>query len=111
MGPYIISKNLVHVLYSLYFLEVVHNEFDVVAVVDAHFDGSVEYTVVGLDGQTSDVDIHLRRDDTRHIDKDAHTVYALNADGSTKEELLVHVPLGIKNTIAIAGLKPVGNGT
>ena len=58
-----------------------------------------------------DVDIHLRRDDARHIHQDSNPVNALQTDGGVEEQLLVHVPLGIQDTIAEAGLQFVGYRT
>ena len=52
-----------------------------------------------------DVDIHLVGDNLRDVEQHAHTVDALDADGRIEEELFVHIPFGIEDTIAEAGFQ------
>ena len=52
-----------------------------------------------------DVDIHLVRDNLRDVKQHAHTIDTLNADGGIEEQLLVHIPFGIKDAIAETGLQ------
>ena len=72
---------------------------------NAQFDGAIEHSLLAIDGEAVDVDIHLGGDDARHVYQDAHTVDALNADGGVEEVALVHVPFGIEDAVAKAGFQ------
>ena len=78
---------------------------------NAHFDGSLEYTLFAGDENLVDVDIHLRRDDLRDVVKHTHTVDTADADSGIEVEFAVHVPLDVENAVAVAGLELGGYRT
>ena len=86
-------------------LQVLHDGADVVAVVNAHFDGTLEYTLFAGDENLVDVDIHLRRDNLRDVVKHTHTVDTADADSGIEVEFAVHVPLDVENAVTVTGLE------
>ena len=66
------------------------------------FDGSVEDTIVAANGKLVDVDAQLVADNLAHIEEHALAVDTLDFDGCIEEHLLVHIPLGIHDAVAIA---------
>lgn len=92
------------------FLEAFHDDVHFVAVVHTEFEGAFEDAVVGGDGDAVDVDAELVADDFGHIMEKALTVDTPDGNGGIEEEFFVHLPFGIKDAIAKAGLELGGNG-
>ncbi len=87
------------------FLELVHDDLHFFTVVDAEFDGAVEDALVAADGQLVDVDAELVADDLAYIEQHTLAVDTLDFDGRIEEQLLVHIPFGIYDAVAVAGLQ------
>ena len=77
----------------------------------AQFNATIEDAIFASDVDGMDIDIHLRGDDTADIHQHAYAVDTLKTDGSIEEQAFVHVPLGIKDAIAEAGLQLSSYGT
>ena len=70
-----------HLLYTIHFLEPVHDEFDITTVVDAKLYRAVEDALVGGDNDAVDVDVELVGDDLGHIEVHTLAVDPLDFDG------------------------------
>ena len=77
-GASAVSVDAHHLLYTIHFLEPVHDEFDITTVVDAKLYRIVEDALVGGDSDAVDVDVELVGDDLGHIEVHTLAVYALD---------------------------------
>ena len=82
----------------------------VVTVVDAKLEGAVEDAIVAGEEHFAHVDAELVGDDAGDIVDESAAVDAGEADGSIEKEAALHVPLHVKDTVAVAGLQLVGHG-
>ena len=78
---------------------------------DPNLDGTFEDALVSSKGNLMDIDVHLIGDDLRDIAQHTLSVDAIDLDGSIEEELLVHIPLGIKDTRTKTCLEFAGHRT
>ena len=85
---------------SSYLLEAVHNDFDIVSVVNSYFYGAFEDSFVTGDGQLMDVDIQLFWNPLRT--RRATFLYGRcrDLDGCIEEQNAVHFPFGIQYAVA-----------
>ena len=67
---------------------------------DAHFDGAVEDVLVAGNGEAADVDVELSTDEIAQIVNHALAIDAAYFNGGIEEQLLVHLPFGIEDSIA-----------
>ena len=74
-------------------------------------DRAVKDAILGGEGKTADINAELVANDTRHLVDKTAAVDASEPDSGIEEEAFVHVPLHIKNAVAIAGFQPVGHRT
>ena len=72
---------------------------------DAELDGTIKDSIVAADGELMDVDVQLVANHFAHVQKHALAVDALDFDGGIEELLLVHVPLGVYDAVAVAGFQ------
>ena len=100
MGLY----DALYILQTIYFHELVHDDLYILTVMNLDLYGAVEYAIVTADGELVDIDIKLGTDYFAYIQQHPLAVYSLYLDGGIEKKLLVHIPLGIDNTIAVAGL-------
>ena len=85
--------------------EVVHDDADLITVVDTQLDASVEDTIVAADGNLVDVDTELFGEDIRDVTQQTLAVDTTNLDYGIEEQLLVHTPFCIDKPVAEACLK------
>ena len=71
---------------------------------------SFEDTVVGFDGQFTDIHVELAGDDLSYFVQQSHAVYTFYIYGDEERQILVSVPLGGDDTVSVATLKAGGNG-
>ena len=80
VGVAAVSVDAHHLLYTIHFLEPVHDEFDITTVVDAKLYRTVEDALVGGDSEAVDVDVELVGDDLGHIEVHTLAVDTLDFD-------------------------------
>ena len=101
---------LQHFLYVLNLAQFAHYRFHFITVVNAYFNLSVEYTLVAFDGHLVDVDVELVRNYFRNVVQHALAVDTSYLYGSVEEHNLMHIPLGIENSLAVGCLQFVCHG-
>ena len=80
VGVAAVSVDAHHLLYTIHFLDPVHDEFDITTVVDAKLYRTVEDALVGGDREAVDVDVELVGDDLGHIEVHTLAVDTLDFD-------------------------------
>ena len=96
--------------YILYLLQVIADSAHVVHIVYIELYLSFEDTVVGFDGQFTDIHVELAGDDLSYFVQQSHAVYTFYIYGDEERQILVSVPLGGDDTVSVATLKAGGNG-
>ena len=76
----------------------------------AQVDDAVEDAVGSGEHDFANVHVELVGEYTCHLVHQSSAVNAAHAQGNIEEVLLLHVPLGIEDAVAVAGLEPVGRG-
>jgi TPR repeat protein len=79
-GASAVSVDAHHLLYTIHFLDPVHDEFDITTVADVKLYRTVEDALVGGDSDAVDVDVELVGDDLGHIEVHTLAVDALDFD-------------------------------
>ena len=97
-----ILQDSLHFLQILNRLELIHDDLHFITVVNTKFDGSVEDSVIAADGELMDVDAQLVTDDAAYIQKHTLAVDTLDLNSGIEEQLLVHIPFGIYDAVAVA---------
>ena len=80
-GMAAVSVDAHHLLYTIHFLDPVHDGFDITTVVDAKLYRTVEDALVGGDSEALDVDVEIVGDDLGHIEVHTLAVDPLDFDG------------------------------
>ena len=89
-------------LQVVYSLEVIHDLAHFFAVVHTYFNGSIKDSLVTLNGNLVDVDVHFVGNHISKVVKHALAVYSFDFNSGVKEQPFVHIPLGVKNSVAVA---------
>ena len=92
-------------------LQTLHDHSHVLAVVHTQLDLGVEDIIIAVDHHPVDIYIQLLGDHLRHLVQQSDAVDTSDGNGGVEEHLLVHVPLHVDDTVAIAALQLVGHIT